>query len=219
ARSIRSTVMACPTAVRRWLVAAGRVSGSPNPSATSGSYPARLADAASARPEAAAISTGLSLSIYFVRKSERVAEIQAHGFCRFDHFLEQPKLGPVLDIADGERTNAQSGVRIYLHPACHYIQAFNTGRGNCVHVANDEKGVRPLDLGAREDADPRTAGAQGDLTRRQDAAFFGLVAAICGANLDAETRFDLGRTVAYTLDAIVADKCDVCVLQGRNNSS
>src|SRR5262249_6785092 len=117
--------------------------------ATSGSYPARLADAASARPEAAAISTSLSLSIYFVRKSERVAEIQAHGVCRFDHFLEQPKLGPVLDIADGERTNAQSGVRIYLDPVCHYIEAFNTGRWNCVHVGNDEKVFRRLELGAR----------------------------------------------------------------------
>ena len=56
-------------------------------SATSGTYPARRAPAASARPEAAAISTGFSLSIEFARKGERVAKVQAHRLGRLDHLL------------------------------------------------------------------------------------------------------------------------------------
>src|SRR5262245_43668147 len=201
---------------RMWATAAAIVPRSPKPSATSGTYPPRRADAASARPEGAAIST-TPLSIEFVSKRERVAEIQTHGFCRLDHLLEQAKLGLVLDITDRERTHSQGAVRINLAPICHHIEAFDAGRRNRVHVGDDEKVFLHVELRARQDLNASAAGTQGNFVHRQNSDFLFLVTTVGGTNFDAEACFDFGGSVAHALDAIIADKRDIGALQGRDD--
>src|SRR5262245_218106 len=201
---------------RMWATAAAIVPRSPKPSATSGTYPPRRADAASARPEGAAISTR-PLSIEFVSKRERVAEIQTHGLCRFDHLLEQAKLGLVLDVTDRERPYSHGAMRINLAPICHHIEAFDAGRWNCVYVGDDEKVFRHVELRARQDLHAGAAGTQGNLAHRQDSDFLLFVTTIGRTNFDAESCFDFHGSVAHALDAVVADKRDISALQGRDD--
>src|SRR4029077_8178995 len=122
--------------------AAAAVSWSPKKSATSGAYPPRRAEAASARPEAAAISTAVVLPIQLARQLECVAKIEAHWSGGGDHPLEQTKFGLILDIADRKWTDAERAMRGEFRAVRHHVQTFDAGRGNGVHVGHDQKPFR-----------------------------------------------------------------------------
>src|SRR5689334_8670106 len=82
------------------------VSESAKESTTSGTKPARRADAASARPDTAAISSARSLPGKLLRKSVRFAKIEIDRLFGLDHLSEQSGLGLVFDVTDRERADA-----------------------------------------------------------------------------------------------------------------
>ena len=131
-----------PWSSRIYASAAVAVSSSPKKSATSGAYPPRRADAASARPDAAAISTAGALCIELARQLECIAKVEGHRFGRIDHALEQAGFGLVFDVADGERTDAERPRGVELRRRSPSVQAFDAGRRNGVDVGHDQKTLR-----------------------------------------------------------------------------
>src|SRR4030042_3170345 len=97
-------------------------SASAKKSATSGVKPARGADCTSDRPEIAASSSEGPSACEFLGKSVGIPEIEIERLFRFDHLLEQAGFGPILDVADRERSDAdrfRSRCRrcIVVHPS------------------------------------------------------------------------------------------------------
>src|ERR1051325_687702 len=84
----------------RQACASSCVSVSAKQSATSGVSPARRADAASCRPEMAAIRTERGSGREFLGKGVGVPEIEIERLLGLDHLFEQAGLGLVFDVAD-----------------------------------------------------------------------------------------------------------------------
>src|SRR6478752_1258785 len=80
---------------------------------------------ASARPDAAAISTAGALCIELACQLECIAKVEGHGFGRSDHALEQAGFGLVFDIADRKRTDAERPPRSEFRAVRHHVQAFD----------------------------------------------------------------------------------------------
>src|SRR5215216_5614713 len=115
------------------------MSWSAKKSATSGANPPRRADAARARPEAAAISTVLSIEL--AGELEGIAEIETHRLVGGDHPSEQAELGLVLHVADRQRADAQRALQGEFGAAGRHVQVLDSGRRNGVDVGNHHQAV------------------------------------------------------------------------------
>src|SRR4051812_17168625 len=193
------------------------VSSSPNQSMTSGTQPARRADAASARPEAATITTVL-LSIELAREREGVAKIEGDRFCGLDHLLEQAEFGLVLDAADCERTDpkrsAGEGVTIRVGG-----KSFDAGGRHRIHVGGDQQIFRGRDLRLGEYLYASAASGEDGLGFLEDTDLLCIVATISRIYVGAETHLDLHRRVGHALDPVVADQRHGGAFEGRDHGS
>src|SRR6185312_4714098 len=125
----------------RKAVAASRVSRSPKASATTGSYPARRADCARARPENAAIRTVSPVTSLdtdeFFRQRVGMAEVECQRLVGGDHLLEEARLALVLDVADSQRADAERGASRKLFAIHEKLHAFDAGRRHGIDVGDD----------------------------------------------------------------------------------
>src|ERR1700730_16636513 len=83
-----------------------RVPRPPRQAAPSASDPPRIAEAASARAEIAAMSSEAGLAGELLGKSVSIPEIEIERALGFLPLSDQACLGPVFDVADRERANA-----------------------------------------------------------------------------------------------------------------
>ncbi len=87
-----------------------------------------------------------------MRKPVSGAEVQIDGFFGIDHLFEHADLGLVLDVADGERADADGTVRSFDRNAVVLnADAFDAERRNGVHVGDDFEILGRLELLETED--------------------------------------------------------------------
>src|SRR6185295_18229953 len=115
------------------------VSASAKKSATSGTNPARLAEAASARLDTAATSRDAPSAGKLLGKGVSVAEIEIDRFVRLDHLIEQAGLGLVFDVADRERPDTDGLGPRDRHAVVVHADALDAGRRHSVDVGGDEE--------------------------------------------------------------------------------
>src|SRR4051812_39600392 len=165
------------------------VSASPNQSMISGTQPARRADAASARPEAATITTVL-LSIELAREREGIAKIERDRLGGLDHLLEQAEFGLVLDAADCEGADPERipGERVAIRIGGKPLDA---GGRHRIHVRGDQQIFRRRNLRLGEDLHTGAACREDDLRFLEDTGLLCVIAAISRIHLGAEPRLDL----------------------------
>src|SRR5262249_45342556 len=139
---------------------AATVSWSPKKSATSGRYPPRRADWASARPETAASNTAL-LAIDLAGKDVGFVHGQLQRCSGGDHLTEEARLGLVLDVAHRQRADAEgaAGGQLGIFGKC--VEAFDSGRRHGVGIDGNEEARGHFELRLGQDLHARAA-ARGD---------------------------------------------------------
>src|SRR6266852_6538729 len=127
------------------------VSRSAKRSSTITRSPARAAAAARARPDSAAISAGGALRDEVERGLVGIAEIETLGLFCFEDALQQRVLHAELDVADGERADADAGRARDRRAIGLDVHTLDAERWNGVDVGRDLEAQRGAKLGRRED--------------------------------------------------------------------
>ncbi len=147
-----------------------------------------------------------------------MAEVERAGFLRVDHLLEEAGLGLVLDVADGERTDAE-GVAAWKRRAIHeQLHALDAGRRNRVHVGDDEQLARRTACApSRSPARRQRRAAKMTSALAMISRFWASVSPATAVEIDAEALLrDLGR-LDDAIDAAMGDELHVSAFERRDD--
>ena len=142
------------------------------------------------------------------RQVERLAEVEAQRRLALGHLLEQARLGPILDVADRKRPDADRAALAERRAVGVRIQSLDAERRHRVDVGGDQQFRRAGDLSGVEHPDAGFRRAQRDLARLDDRRPFLGRRTVGNAYVDAEPAIDLGGVARGALRSLAPDESD-----------